>query len=116
MVVTSWQAIPLMADVRYGSRGGRVHASFLEMILLVALRAGLHLGSLPAGRARASGSAGRRQELVRAWTDPPPTDFARPMSSGRSPTIHETVRSRLSVRAAAFAMPGAGLRPSLAQA
>ena len=35
------------------------------------------------------------------------------MSSGRSPTTHEEVRSRLSASAAARAIPGIGLRSSL---
>ena len=41
---------------------------------------------------------------------------ARPMSSGRSPTTQDAVRSRLSAAAAALAMPGLGLRSSLVRA
>src|SRR5690242_3373497 len=45
-----------------------------------------------------------------------PIASARPRSSGRSPTTHEAARSRPSAAAAAFAMPGLGLRSSLVRA
>ena len=45
-----------------------------------------------------------------------PTASASPTSSGRSPTTHEEVRSRLSASAAARAMPGIGFRSTLVRA
>src|SRR5262249_37464949 len=77
-------------------------------------------------RSRMNGAAAARlgndQTPGRSWllgptyTADAPTASARPMSSGRSPTTQGGARSGLSAVPAAFAMPGAGLRSSLARA